>query len=64
MSLRGQDKGQGPKAPKPLSAHLFLRPTQNSWWAIDSSGLPIGLENLAGPKCKMRPKRLIWGFWL
>ena len=64
MILRGQDKGLGPKDPKPLSAHLFLRPTKYTWWATDSVILPIGLENLAGPKREMPQKRPFWGFYL
>jgi len=50
MIFAGQDKGQGPKRPKPLSAHRFFWPTHYSWWAKDSARLPLLHKKSAGPK--------------
>lgn len=48
MNLRGQDKGRGPKWPKPLSAHLFSRDARGLGRDVDSSRSPIGPEKKAG----------------
>ena len=64
MIFLGQDKGHGPKSPKPLSAHLFLRPTQYSWWAKVFAQVAIAPRKSAGPKRKNGQKRLFWGFCL
>ena len=48
MNLRGQDKGRGPKWPKPLSAHLFSRDARPACRDVDSAQTPIGLGNKAG----------------
>jgi len=59
----GQDKGQGPKVPKPLSAHLFFWPVEFSGWAKQSARLPIAPKKTAGPNRVFGPKGLFWGFW-
>ena len=48
MNLRGQDKGRGPKWPKPLSAHLFSRDARTTLRDVDSAQSPIGLGYEAG----------------
>ena len=48
MNLRGQDKGRGPKWPKPLSAHLFSRDARGLGWDVDFTQSPIGLGKKAG----------------
>lgn len=48
MILRGQDKGRGPKWPKPLSAHPFSRDARPACRDVDSAQFPIGLGNKAG----------------
>ena len=63
MIIRGQDKGHGPKAPKPLSAHRFLRPTNYSGWAKDSARLPIAPKKTAGPKREIPQNRLFNGVY-
>lgn len=41
MIFLGQDKGHGPKWPKPLSAHLFLRDVARRSWDAQYARLPI-----------------------
>ena len=48
MNLRGQDKGRGPKWPKPLSAHLFSRDARGPARDVDSARSPIGPKKMAG----------------
>ena len=48
MNLRGQDKGRGPKWPKPLSAHLFSRDARGLGRDVDSARSPIGPKKKAG----------------
>ena len=48
MIWRGQDKGHGPKWPKPLSAHLFLRDAARKSRDVVSNVLPVIAGDLAG----------------
>ena len=48
MNLRGQDKGRGPKWPKPLSAHLFSRDARGPARDVDSAQSPIEPKKKAG----------------
>ena len=48
MIWGGQDKGHGPKWPKPLSAHLFLRDAARKSRDVDYTVLPMIAGDLAG----------------
>ena len=61
MNLRGQDKGRGPKWPKPLSAHLFSRDARTTLRDVDSAQSPIGLGYEAGTWRKMTTLKPIFG---
>ena len=53
MRFRGQDKGRGPKWPKPLSAHRFSRDARESGWDVDSPQSPIAPKEKAGTWTKI-----------
>ena len=59
MNLRGQDKGRGPKWPKPLSAHLFLRDARGRARDVDSPRSPIRPEKKAGTWTDLAYSRVI-----
>ena len=48
MIFLGQDKGRGPKGPKPLSAHLFSRDARGAARDVDSAQSPITPKEKAG----------------
>jgi len=50
VRFRGQDKGRGPKWPKPLSAHLFLRDARGLPWDVDSPRSPMAPKQKAGTR--------------
>ena len=50
MNCAGQDKGRGPKWPKPLSAHLFSRDARGFGRDVDSARSPIGPKKKAGTR--------------
>ena len=64
MNLRGQDKGRGPKWPKPLSAHLFSRDARTALRDVESAQSPIGLGNKAGTWMKMGIIQPVLRGWL
>ncbi len=48
MIWGGQDKGHGPKWPKPLSAHHFLRDVTRKAWDADSAVFSSIMGAVAG----------------
>ena len=62
MGFRGQDKGRGPKWPKLLSAHRFLRDARWLGWDVDSSRSPITPEEKAGTRPEIALKHGILSF--
>ena len=48
MIFLGQDKGRGPKWPKPLPAHLFLRDARVVGWDAQSPRSLMAYKEKAG----------------
>ena len=61
MIFLGQDKGRGPKWPKPLPAHLFLRDARVMGWDAKSAHSPIAYRKKAGTWMIWALIRLLWG---